>query len=216
MPIGEPKHYYMNMTENPEYEDLEYSPTNEKKEDKFRSHLKETLVKFGKEYGFEPDEEALRETPRRLHQMYGELLRGYKEDPSVILGKVFHEITEESVSIRHIDFVSLCNHHWMPFKGFVHFSYVPRDNQVIGLSKIPRLVQCYARRFQTQEKMTRQIVEAFMKHVNPLGCMAISEAEHLCYQIRGPRSKGVAIVSAVRGCYAENNDLKHEFMRTIK
>lgn len=166
-------------------------------------------------FNYKPNEEELEQTPRRLYQMYQELLRGYSESPELILNKIFKEECNEVISQKNIEFVSLCQHHWMPFKGVIHFGYLPKEGNVVGLSKIPRLVECFARRFQSQEQMTKQIVDSFMEHINPQGCIAISEAEHLCYQIRGPKSKATTIVSAVRGCFADNPDIKSEFLSRI-
>lgn len=183
-------------------------------ESEIQSSFRKLLFNLQK-LGYKPSKEVLDHTPRRLYSMYQELLSGYKQNPAQILSKSFSKGHNSIIAIRDIDFVSLCEHHWMPFKGVVHFGYLPKAGNVIGLSKIPRLIQCFSRRFQTQENMTQEIVNSFMQHVDPQGCIAISEAEHLCYQIRGPQSKGVTIVSEVRGEFEKNNDLKDEFLRMI-
>lgn len=177
--------------------------------------FRQTLVQLSAKLEFPLDQEIIDQTPKRLHRMYHELLAGYSQNPAQILSKSFSKGHKGIIAIRDIDFVSLCEHHWMPFKGVVHFGYLPKSGNVIGLSKIPRLIQCFSKRFQTQENMTQEIVNSFMQHVDPQGCIAISEAEHLCYQIRGPKSKGVTVVSEVRGEFEKNNDLKDEFLRMI-
>ena len=175
-------------------------------------HFKALLERMSDEYGFELEQEWLDQTPRRLYNMYAELLKGYKQNPKEILAKVFDKGHDSLIALKDIEFVSLCQHHWLPFKGVAHFGYMPKNGKIIGLSKIPRLIYCFSHRFQTQEEMSSQIVDAFMKYINPEGCMIITEAEHLCYSIRGPKTKGITIVIEVRGCFAENSDLKNEFL----
>ena len=162
------------------------------------------------------DEESMENTPNRLAKMYTkELLKGYNENPTEILSKVFQSKSNDLVIIKDIPFVSLCSHHWLPFIGKAHVGYIPKNNKVVGLSKIPRLVECYARRFQIQENMTTEIADSLYKELTPAGCIVITEAQHLCAQIRGVQSLGTIMTcSAIRGDF-ENNEVRSEFLRLI-
>lgn len=184
-------------------------------EERIKGNFQSTLELFGEEFDFPPETEWIEETPRRLYQMYAELLGGYKENPKEILAKTFEKGHDSLIALKNIDFVSLCEHHWVPFKGVVHFGYMPKNGKIIGLSKIPRLIHCFSHRLQTQEEMSSQIVDSFMEYVKPEGCMIITVAEHLCYSIRGPKTKGETVVNQVRGCFETNRDLKQEFIQMI-
>jgi len=162
-------------------------------------------------------EEEIENTPHRLTKMYkDELLIGYSQNPATILSKRFASDSNDMVIVKSIPFVSLCAHHWLPFMGVVHVGYIPKNKQVVGLSKIPRLVNCYARRFQIQEIMTSQIADKLWEHVDPAGCMVVTKASHLCAQIRGVQAHGTEMIcSAIRGDF-ENIDVRQEFTNLIK
>lgn len=150
--------------------------------------------------GEDPDREGLVETPRRVANMYGEIFAGLQEDPTQHL-KVFQETShEEMVTVRDIPLYSMCEHHLLPFTGVAHVAYIPRDGKVIGLSKLARIVNSYARRPQLQERLTSQVADFLEEHLHPLGVAVIIEAEHLCMTMRGARAAGAKTqTSALRG-----------------
>ena len=177
------------------------------------AHLIRELLK---EIGEDPDREGLRGTPERIARMYEEIFAGYRQDPEKILNNaVFHQRYDEMVIVKDIDFYSMCEHHMLPFFGVAHVAYIPRD-KVIGLSKIPRIVDMYARRLQIQEKMTVQIAETLQKLLNPLGVAVVVEAIHLCSVMRGvrkPRNK--MITSAMLGIFRKDIRTRNEFLQII-
>lgn len=161
------------------------------------------------------DEEQLTNTPVRLSNMYSELLCGYRQDPEKILSKTFIG-TDDMVIMKEVPFVSLCAHHWLPFMGHCSIGYIPQNKKIVGLSKLPRVINCFARRFQIQEQMTSQIADAIYNNLCPSGCIVITQARHLCAEIRGVQTKNSdTIVSAVRGCF-ENKEQRDEFLKLIK
>lgn len=139
--------------------------------------------------GEDVNREGLRETPDRIARMYGEIFSGMDEDAGEHLAKTFAVASNEIVLVKDITFYSICEHHLMPFYGKAHIAYLP-DGKVVGLSKLARTVEVYARRPQIQEQMTIQIVEAVMEHLSPQGAIVMVEAEHLCMTMRGWRNRG--------------------------
>lgn len=165
--------------------------------------------------GEDPDREGLAETPRRVARMYRELFAGVGADPAHHLRRVFHEQYDEVVLLRDIDFHSLCEHHLLPFHGQAHVAYLP-DGKVVGLSKLARTVDAYARRPQVQERMTCQIADALMKHLAPKGVVVVIEAEHLCMKMRGvQKPNGTMVTSAVRGTFRDSGAARAEVMSLI-
>lgn len=165
--------------------------------------------------GEDPDREGLADTPRRVAKMYRELFAGISADPAVHLKRVFHEQCDEVVLLRDIDFHSLCEHHLLPFHGRAHVAYLPGD-KVVGLSKLARTVDAFARRPQVQERMTSQIADALMKHLAPKGAVVVVEAEHLCMKMRGvQKPNGTMVTSAVRGTFKESAAARAEVMSLI-
>jgi GTP cyclohydrolase I len=165
--------------------------------------------------GEDPDREGLADTPRRVAKMYRELFAGISADPAVHLKRVFHEQYDEVVLLRDIDFHSLCEHHLLPFHGKAHVAYLP-NGKVVGLSKLARTVDAFARRPQVQERMTCQIADALMKHLAPKGAVVVVEAEHLCMKMRGvQKPNGTMVTSAVRGTFKENAAARAEVMSLI-
>ena len=150
--------------------------------------------------GEDPDREGLRETPRRVADMYGEVFSGLEEDPRRHL-KIFNENQhDEMVTVRDIPLYSMCEHHLLPFTGVAHIAYIPRDGRVIGLSKLARIVNSFARRPQLQERLTAQLADFLEQELNPQGVAVIIEAEHLCMTMRGVRAAGSRTqTSALRG-----------------
>ena len=154
--------------------------------------------------GEDPDREGLLKTPNRVARAYGELMAGLRSDPRQHLKTVFHERYDEVVLLRDIEFHSLCEHHLLPFTGKAHVAYLP-DGKVVGLSKLARLVEGFARRPQVQERLTGQIADALMEELNPIGAACVIEAVHTCMTIRGAKKHGSAMVtSALRGIFKEN------------
>ena len=146
--------------------------------------------------GDDPTREGLIDTPRRVAKAYRELFAGYQQDAGEILDRVFEEVDgyDDMVLVRDIPFASHCEHHMVPFVGKAHVAYFPSEG-VVGLSKLARLVDMYARRFQTQEAMTAQIVEAIEAHLKPRGVAVYVEAEHMCMSMRGVRKQGASTVT---------------------
>jgi len=151
--------------------------------------------------GEDPDREGLRETPARVARAYGEIFCGLDMAPSDVLTTMFEIGHDELVLVRDIDVYSTCEHHLVPFHGVAHVGYIPsRDGRVTGLSKLARLVDVFARRPQVQERMTAQIADALVEHLDPRGVLVVIDCEHLCMAMRGVRRPGArTITSAVRG-----------------
>jgi len=158
---------------------------------------------------------GLIETPQRIANMYKEIYGGLEEDASVHLSKTFPAINNELVLEKDITFYSTCEHHMLPFFGKVHIAYIP-DGKVVGLSKLARTVEVYARRLQIQEQMTGQIADAIMTHMQPKGVMVMVEAEHMCMTMRGIKKPGSQTVTiARRGTFESDSHLEERFFRML-
>ena len=166
--------------------------------------------------GEDPTREGLRSTPNRVARSYDELLIGYKVDPVALLNNALFEASySEMVVVTDIDFYSLCEHHMLPFFGKAHVAYIP-NHKVIGLSKIPRIVEVYARRLQIQERMTRQIAELIDQLVQPLGVAVVVDGLHMCMAMRGVKKSNARMrTSALLGTFADNPKTRAEFMDHI-
>lgn len=165
--------------------------------------------------GENPDREGLRDTPKRVARMYEEIFAGLQTDPAVHLKRVFSERYDEIVLLRDIDFYSLCEHHLLPFHGKAHVAYLP-DGKVVGLSKLARTVEAFARRPQVQERMTCQIADALMEHLAPKGAVVVVEAAHLCMKMRGvQKPDGTMVTSALRGVFKNDPASRAEVMALI-
>jgi GTP cyclohydrolase I len=168
--------------------------------------------------GEDPAREGLRDTPRRVAAMYGELLGGYKDDLDTIVNEARFDVEHgvgEMVLASDIAYVSMCEHHMLPFTGKAHVAYLPRE-RVIGLSKIPRIVDMYAHRLQVQERLTNEIAGALEKAIDPSGVMVMLEGEHSCAALRGVKKKGMKMVTvAQRGDFREDRNLREEFYRLL-
>tara|TARA_B100001146_G_scaffold75366_1_gene66909 strand:- start:350 stop:928 length:579 start_codon:yes stop_codon:yes gene_type:complete len=167
--------------------------------------------------GEDPTREGLVGTPTRVARMYGELLSGYNVDPTELLnGALFDVEHEQMVIVTNIEFQSLCEHHMLPFTGFANVAYVP-DKQVVGLSKIPRIVDMYARRLQIQERMTKQIAETISTLVEPLGVGVTLTGSHMCSTIRGVRKQdSLMTTSFMTGSLRADSLLRSEFLTQIQ
>ncbi|MFN8521104.1 MAG: GTP cyclohydrolase I FolE [Chloroflexota bacterium] len=163
--------------------------------------------------GEDPDREGLERTPGRVRRMYAELTAGYHVDPERLLnGAVFEVDYSEMVVVRNIPFSSLCEHHLLPFFGHAAVAYIPRG-RVVGLSKVPRIVEMYARRLQVQERLTQQVADMLMERLDPKGVGVVIEATHLCAVMRGIRKPGtVMTTSAVLGLFRSNDKTRAEFL----
>jgi GTP cyclohydrolase IA len=166
--------------------------------------------------GEDPNRDGLKRTPERVARMYAELLAGYTTDPRVVLNDAIFEVKyDEMVIVRDIEFYSLCEHHLLPFMGRVHVAYIP-DGKVIGLSKIPRMVDIFARRLQVQERMTRQIADLIRDLLHPQGVGVVVEALHLCMMMRGVQKHNARMTtSAMHGAFRANLATRQEFLENI-
>ena len=190
-------------------------------------HLREVLeIPIGKEWehavrlllrlmGEDPNREGLKRTPFRVTRSLQYLTAGYRQDPAKILKRCFKVKQDEMVIVKGIDVFSLCEHHLLPFVGKCHVAYMPKD-RIIGLSKIPRLVDCFARRLQVQERLTTQIAEALNEHLAPLGVACVIEASHLCMIMRGVQKQNAkAITSSMLGVFRSSDKTRSEFLTLI-
>ena len=169
------------------------------------------------ELGEDPSREGLVRTPQRVERALKFLTSGYNANVDAILnGALFTVDYNEMVIVKDIDFYSLCEHHMLPFFGKCHVAYIPRRH-VIGLSKIPRLVDVFARRLQIQERMTNQIAQTILEKVNPLGVAVVCEGTHLCMSMRGvEKQNSFAVTSAMLGAFRDNSRTRMEFLELIK
>ncbi|MDW8327893.1 MAG: GTP cyclohydrolase I FolE [Anaerolineales bacterium] len=163
--------------------------------------------------GEDPDRDGLRQTPERVSRMYAELLAGYQTDPqAVINGALFDVEYDEMVLVRNIEYYSLCEHHLLPFMGHAHVAYLPKG-RLLGLSKIPRIVEMFARRLQVQERLTTQIADFLVETLQPQGVAVVIEGIHLCAMMRGVKKADARMVtSAMRGLFRSNAATRAEFM----
>ena len=166
--------------------------------------------------GEDPNREGLRRTPLRVKRSLQFLTSGYTVNPARILNRSFRVKHDEMVIVKDIDFYSLCEHHLLPFFGKCHLAYVP-DKRVLGLSKIPRLVDAFAHRLQVQERLTVQIAEAINEHVHPLGVACVIEASHLCMMMRGVQKQNArAVTSSMLGAFRTSDKTRSEFLTLIR
>ena len=175
--------------------------------------VREMIVRLGED----PDREGLTRTPERVKKAYDYLTRGYKEDPESLLRKALFTVTyDEMVIVKDIEMFSLCEHHMLPFFGKVHIAYIP-NGKVIGLSKLPRLVEIFSRRLQIQERLTTQIAETIQKTIEPQGVGVVIEARHLCMMMRGvEKQHSAAVTSSMLGCFREEQETRQEFLSLIR
>jgi GTP cyclohydrolase IA len=168
------------------------------------------------EIGEEPTRDGLIGTPERVRRMYAELTQGYRTDPDALINRACFEVDyDEMVVVRDIEFYSLCEHHLLPFYGRAHVGYLPRG-KVIGLSKIPRIVDMYAHRLQVQERLTQQVAGFLMERLEPKGVACVVEASHLCTMMRGVRKQQATMVtSAMLGTFRRDPKTRGEFLTLI-
>jgi len=173
-----------------------------------------TIRRLLEQIGEDTGREGLRQTPRRVARAWEFLTKGYHEDAAKILnGAIFTEKYDEMVIVKGIDFFSVCEHHLLPFYGKAHVAYIP-SGKIIGLSKIPRLVEVFSRRLQVQERMTQQIAETLFEVLEPDGVAVVIEARHLCMMMRGvEKHNSKTITSALRGTFRSDAKTRDEFLR---
>jgi GTP cyclohydrolase IA len=166
--------------------------------------------------GEDPERDGLKRTPERVARMYAELFSGYHTDPGAVVNDAIFEVKyDEMVIVRDVEFYSLCEHHLLPFMGRVHVAYIP-DGKVLGLSKIPRIVDLFARRLQVQERMTRQIADLIRDMLHPQGVAVVVEALHLCMMMRGVQKHNARMTtSAMHGAFRANLATRQEFLENI-
>ena len=178
--------------------------------------IRDAVLEVIRAVGEDPEREGLINTPDRVSRMYAELLSGYSVDPEKIInGALFNINYDEMVLVRDIEFYSLCEHHMLPFLGRAHVAYLPKG-KVIGLSKIPRIVDMYARRLQVQERMTRQIADLLQQTLEPQGVAVVVEAMHMCSMMRGVKKHDARMTtSAMHGAFRANLATRQEFLDNI-
>ena len=181
-------------------------------EKKLQNAVRNILTAIGED----PEREGLKATPERVQRMYIELCSGYHMDlETVVHGAVFNEDCDSMVLVRNISFYSLCEHHMLPFFGKIHAAYFP-DGKIIGLSKIPRIVEMYARRLQVQERLTEQVCNAMEEILHPKGIAVYTEGIHMCSVMRGVRKESAELITTrFTGIFREQAELRNEFYRQI-
>ena len=179
--------------------------------------IQEAVEKLLSAFGEDVSRQGLERTPERVARMYDELLAGYRVDPYALLNNAIFDVDyHDMVIVRDIEFYSLCEHHLLPFIGKAHVAYIPRG-KVIGLSKIPRIVDLFARRLQVQERMTNQISEFLEAAIDPFGVAVVLEGLHLCSKIRGvKKSESRMVTSSMTGAFRENKMTRQEFMSHLE
>ena len=167
--------------------------------------------------GEDPTREGLQRTPLRAEKSWAELLSGRTASVSEVIGNgIFHEDCSEMVLVKDIEFYSLCEHHLLPFYGRVHVGYIP-DGRIIGLSKIPRLVDLFARRLQVQERLTMQVAETINEKIRPKGVAVVIEAQHLCMIMRGvEKQNSIAVTSSMLGAFKDDQNTRGEFLNLVQ
>ena len=178
----------------------------------FEDLVRELMIRLGEN----PSREGLVRTPDRVRRAYEFLTKGYKEDPEEMLKKSLFTVTyDEMVIVKDVEMFSLCEHHMLPFFGKVHVAYIPKG-KVVGLSKIPRLIEMFSRRLQIQERLTTQIAETIQKAIQPLGVGVVIEARHLCMMMRGvEKQHSAAVTSSMLGCFRDEQETRTEFLSLI-
>ncbi|MDR2087162.1 MAG: GTP cyclohydrolase I FolE [Dysgonamonadaceae bacterium] len=191
---------------------MDWTPEELKKKEELAFHYAKILELLGEDL----NRDGLLKTPERVAKSMMFLTKGYNQNPNTILASaIFHEDYKQMVIVKNIDFFSLCEHHLLPFFGKAHVAYIP-NNSVTGLSKIPRIVDVYARRLQIQERMTTQIKECIQDTLNPLGVMVVIEAQHLCMQMRGvEKQNSITTTSDFTGAFNQEKT-REEFINLIR
>ncbi|MCX8105580.1 MAG: GTP cyclohydrolase I FolE [Ignavibacterium album] len=180
--------------------------------EKFESLVRNVLIEIGED----PNREGLLATPKGVAEAYEFLTAGYQKDIDEVLNNaIFTEKYDEMVLVKNIDFYSMCEHHMLPFYGKVHVAYIP-NGKIVGLSKIPRIVEVFARRLQVQERMTQQIADTLEKYLQPIGVAVVTEAFHMCMMMRGvEKQNSSATTSAMHGVFKDDAKTRNEFINLV-
>jgi len=181
-----------------------------------KEKIKKAVTMILEAIGEDTNREGLKQTPERVADMYEEIFAGINQKPEEFI-KIFQEDEhEELIILKDIPFYSVCEHHLMPFLGKAHIGYIPKKNRLLGLSKLARMVEMYAKRLQLQERLTSQVADTIMKSVDPLGVIVIVEAQHLCTTMRGVKKPGsVMVTSAIRGIFKDDESARKEALSLI-
>lgn len=172
-----------------------------------------TLLRY---MGEDPNRDGLLETPDRVCRAWIEMTEGYRTSPEQVLSTTFEGDSDEMVVLKDIEFTSCCEHHLLTFSGKAHVAYLPAHGRIVGLSKLARIVDVFAKRLQVQERMTQQIAEAIKKELNPAGVAVVVEGQHSCMCVRGVRKQGASMVtSSLHGIFRDNSATRAEFMSLI-
>ena len=182
-----------------------------------RGEMEHLIEKLLRNIGEDPKREGLLRTPHRVAKAYEFLTKGYREDIARVLNDaIFNEKYSEMVIVKDIDFFSMCEHHMLPFFGRAHVAYIP-NGKIVGLSKIPRIVEVFSRRLQVQERLTQQIAETIFEALNPEGVGVVVEARHMCMMMRGvEKQNSVATTSAMLGVFREDVKTRGEYLHLIE
>ncbi len=185
----------------------------EKKSDEIPALVRRLLIALGED----PEREGLRRTPERVERALRFLTAGYEKDPAKVINSAYYSLAyDEMVIVKDIEFFSLCEHHILPFFGRCHIAYIPKQ-KVVGLSKLPRLVNVFAHRLQLQERLTNQIARTLWEQLEPKGVGVIVEARHFCMMMRGVEKKSsVTVTSAMLGLFRDNDRTRHEFLSLVQ
>ena len=186
-------------------------------DDKNKKNIKTITTQLLKEIGEDPNREGLQKTPERVAKAWKFLSHGYKQDiKKIINGAVFKEKYDQMVAVKDIEFYSMCEHHLLPFFGVAHIAYIP-NGKIIGLSKIPRILDMFARRLQVQERMTQEVASMLNETLQPKGVAVIIEAQHMCMQMRGVEKKNSYMsTSEMLGIFREDDKTRKEFLDIVK
>lgn len=180
---------------------------------KIEKAVRDILIAVGED----PKRHDIKDTPRRVAEMYEEILSGMQLNPEKELEVIFEKDHDEIILLKNIPFYSICEHHLLPFLGRAHVAYIPSNNRVTGLSKLARVVDIFSKRLQVQERITTDIADIIMKKLKPKGVLVVIEAEHLCMSMRGVKKPGVlTVTSAVRGTFRKNEKTRAEALSLIK
>ncbi|MGK9477858.1 GTP cyclohydrolase I FolE [Melioribacter sp. OK-6-Me] len=181
-----------------------------------RKVVENAVLAILNEIGEDPSREGLKRTPHRVAKAYEFLMQGYnKKIEEILNGAIFEEKYDEMVIVKDIDFYSMCEHHMLPFFGKVHIAYIP-NGKIVGLSKLPRIVDAFARRLQVQERMTQQIADTIDEYLNPAGVAVVIEAYHMCMMMRGvEKQNSITTTSAMHGLFSEDTRTRSEFLNLI-
>jgi len=174
--------------------------------------IRNILIKIGED----PDRDGLQKTPFRVSKAFSEIFSGYKTDPDLVFNKAFFKVNyKEMVLVKNIDFYSMCEHHMLPFFGKVHVAYIP-DGLIVGLSKIPRIVEMFSKRLQIQERLTVEIADLLYKKLKPKGVGVVIEAQHLCMTMRGVKNEtSIAVTSSMLGVFESDEKVRTQFLSLI-